>query len=127
MRIIVSFSYTHFANEVGDGIARFDPTTTLGVDPQSHVDVRETFLIRVVLRIFCQGLERRKPVVKSRQESNNENKKEITASVEAEQKQLFPHLVDLVLVQWYGSTSYLLSQLHQVFLDVLHNDIATLI
>lgn len=54
-------------------------------------------------------------------------KREITASVEAEQKQLFPHLVDLVLVQWYGSTSYLLSQLHQVFLDVLHNDIATLI
>lgn len=31
------------------------------------------------------------------------------------------------LVEWYVSTRYLLSNLHQVFLDVLHNYITTLV
>lgn len=39
----------------------------------------------------------------------------------------FPHLVYLILVERYGSTCYLLSHLHQVFLNVLHNYITTLV
>lgn len=41
--------------------------------------------------------------------------------------QLRPHLVYLILVEWYVSSCYFLSHLHQVFLDVLHNDISTLV
>lgn len=32
----------------------------------------------------------------------------------------------LILVEWYVSTCYLLSHLHQVFLDVLYNYITAL-
>lgn len=38
-----------------------------------------------------------------------------------------PYLVYLILVEWYSSFCYFLSHLHQVFLDVLHNDVAILV
>lgn len=38
-----------------------------------------------------------------------------------------PHLVDLILGEGDGSTSDLLTDLHQVLLDVLHDDITTLV
>lgn len=37
------------------------------------------------------------------------------------------YLVYLILVEWYVSIRYLLTNLHQVLLDILHNDIPTLI
>ncbi len=38
-----------------------------------------------------------------------------------------PHLVYLILVERYGSFCYFLSHLHQVLLDVLHDDVAILV
>lgn len=49
----------HLADDVGDRIAGFDPTTPLGVDPQSHVNVGEALLVRIVLRVFSQRLGKR--------------------------------------------------------------------
>lgn len=52
-------SHAHLADDVRDCISSFDPVTTLGVDPQSHMDVREALLIWIVLRIFSQSLKER--------------------------------------------------------------------
>lgn len=41
--------------------------------------------------------------------------------------QLCPHLVYLVLVEWNLSCRYFLPHLHQMFLDVLHYHITTLV
>lgn len=38
-----------------------------------------------------------------------------------------PHLVYLILVERYFSRCYFLSHLHQVFLDVLNNDVTILV
>lgn len=46
----------HLADDVGDRIAGFDPTTPLGVDPQSHVNMGEALLVWIVLRVFSQRL-----------------------------------------------------------------------
>lgn len=43
------------------------------------------------------------------------------------QSELHLYLVDLILVEWYVSVRHLLSNLHQMLLDVLHNDIPTLV
>lgn len=42
-------------------------------------------------------------------------------------KSLHPHLVDLVLVERDLPGRYFLSDFHQVFLDILHDHIATLV
>lgn len=55
--IFMFLSYTHLADDVRDCISSFNPATTLGVDPQSHMDVREALLVWIVLRIFSQSLE----------------------------------------------------------------------
>lgn len=57
--IYVFVLYTHLADDVRDCISSFDPVTSLGVDPKSHMNVREALLIWVVLRIFSQSLERK--------------------------------------------------------------------
>lgn len=49
-------SHTHLTDDVRDGISSFDAAAALRVDPQCHVDVREAFLVWVVLRIFGQSL-----------------------------------------------------------------------
>lgn len=42
-------------------------------------------------------------------------------------KSLHPHLVDLVLAEWDLASCHFLPDFHQVFLDILHNHIATLV
>lgn len=48
---------THLADDVRDRVPSFDPATTLGVYPQSHMDVREALLVWIILRILSQRLD----------------------------------------------------------------------
>lgn len=54
---------TYLADDVGDRISSFDPSTPLRVDPQSHVDVREAPLVWIILRVFGQRLSERERVL----------------------------------------------------------------
>lgn len=51
----------------------------------------------------------------------------ITLQLRRTNLQFRPHLVYLVLVKWNLSCRYLLPHLHQMFLDVLHYHITTLV
>lgn len=51
----------------------------------------------------------------------------ITLQVRWTNPQLRPHLIYLVLVEWNLSCCYFLPHLHQMFLDVLHYHITTLV
>lgn len=51
----------------------------------------------------------------------------ITLQVRWTNLQFRPHLVYLVLVEWNLSCRYFLPHLHQMFLDVLHYHITTLV
>lgn len=53
----LSLNITHLTDDVGDCITSFDPATSLRVDPESHMDVGEAFLVWIILRIFCQTLQ----------------------------------------------------------------------
>lgn len=183
MIFIFSLICTHLADDVRDCISGFDPVTALGVDPQSHMDVREALLIWIVLRIFSESLEatgKGKTATMNRQYNANtleshssflccsilssmwnqlvdqfytvhvncccmwwhpvverthmnpvSLKLQVTAflfrSGNVQNIQPCPHLVYLILVERYGSFCYFLSHLHQVFLDVLYNDVAILV
>jgi len=50
-------AHTHLADDVGDGVAGFDPAAGLGVDPQGHVHVRQALLVGVVLGVLGQRLD----------------------------------------------------------------------
>lgn len=59
-KINTMFQKPHYlADDVGDRISSFDPSTPLRVDPQSHVDVREALLVWIILRVFGQCLSKR--------------------------------------------------------------------
>lgn len=125
----------HLADDVRYSISSFNSTTTLRVDPQSHMDVRETLFIWVVLRIFCQCLEKGKRVreMKTGAQYGTGRWKPANIRRACYQDRMLsngescPHLVYLILIEWYGSICYSLSNFHQVFLDVLYNDITTLV
>lgn len=48
----------HLTDDIRNSVTRFNLLPTLGVDPEGNMDMGETLLVRVVLRILCQGLKK---------------------------------------------------------------------
>lgn len=47
----------HLTDDIRNSVTRFNLLPTLGVYPESNMDMRETLLVRVVLRFLCQRLK----------------------------------------------------------------------
>lgn len=108
----------YLTDDVGHSVSRFDLPSSLRVDPQSHVHVRETLLIRVVLRVLRQGL-RTQTCIKC---------PSCVALSSCVSSQLnLHHLVDLKHAERDAAIGHLLPNLDQMLLDVLKDRVPVLV
>lgn len=108
----------YLTDDVGHGVSCFDLASSLRVDPQGHMHVRETLFIRVVLRVLRQGLHKHIHVKRPSSVA--------LSSCLSSQRNLH-HLVDLKHAERDAAVGHLLPNLNQMLLDVLKDCVPVLV